>query len=142
MTARFHCLTLLAAAALGCSGLAHAKDSWRVVFENTDMTVEVNDDSISYREDAESVFGIGEVRTRPASGTSSMRDGSRAEEVWMRVEVDCGGTLRYRALEIGRTVHGKQERKAVSDKSWHPYTTETPQESFGYAICEPGEGAG
>lgn len=129
--------------ALSLSGSLQAKDTWRTVFEDhNSMTVQVNESSISYREEGLSVFGIGEVRVLQAPGETYMQEVANTKEIWMRVEVDCGGSLRYRALEIGRVTNGKVERQAVSDRTWLPYDVSTPEESFGYAICEPGEGAG
>lgn len=129
--------------ALSLSGSVQAKDAWRTVFEDRNsMTVQVNESSVSYREEGLSVFGTGEVRVLEASGQTRMKDVAKTQEIWMRVEVDCGGTLRYRILELARLNQGKKEPQAVTDRSWHPYTVSTPEESFGYAICEPGEGAG
>lgn len=129
--------------ALALAGSVQAKDAWRTVFQDPhSMTVQVNEASITYREEGESVFGVGEVRVLQAPGQTRMEEVAKTSEIWMRVEVDCGGTLRYRAIETGRVVDGKREVQKVTNPAWVPYNVSTPEESFGYAICEPGEGAG
>lgn len=122
---------------------AQATPAWRTVFDDPhSMTVQVKSDSITYREEGLSVFATGEVRVKQAPGNTYMQQTAQTGEIWMRVEADCSGTLRYRVLDLARVHHGQRDLQPVDDPGWRPYHLSTPEESFGYALCEGGEGEG
>ena len=122
---------------------AQATPAWRTVFDDPhSMTVQVKSNSITYREEGLAVFATGEVRVKQAPGNTYMQQTAQTGEIWMRVEADCSGTLRYRVVEVARVHHGQRDLQPVDDPGWRPYNLSTPEESFGYALCEGGDGEG
>ena len=130
---------------LALAGSASAQPSWRPVFNNEDIRVEVDEKTMTLEMIRGHIIGEAVVRTSQAPGSTFLQETVGSAQLLMHAQVDCGGeggTTEYRALSMSRFPNGQEEKTVIKDKRWNTVHPGTPEAAFSSKICEIADAAG